>query len=127
MHGCESLGFKYVSSSLSGSDLSRILHDPRSAVRRQNSLNSLGGLVSGSQSAGGLSSIPSALSRWTEESRVLDTVSLYDCVTACKPEVLTLLEAQREREMAERRRQEEERRSQEEAADTGEILRRAGS
>ncbi|XP_037091019.1 E3 ubiquitin-protein ligase HUWE1-like [Pollicipes pollicipes] len=79
--------------------------------------NSLGGLVAGTPAAGGLSSIPSALSRWTEESRVLDTVGLYDCVTACKPEVLALLEASREQELAERRQQEEERRRQEELAE----------
>ena len=83
--------------------------------------SSLGGLVSGAPSGGSLASIPSALSRWTEESRVLDTVGLYDCVTACKPEVLTLLETSRDQELAERRKQEEERRRQEEAAETGEI------
>ena len=50
---------------------------------------------------------------------MLDTVGMYDCVTACKPEVLTLLEAGRERELAERRKQEEERRKQEELAEPG--------
>ena len=81
--------------------------------------------MSGAPSGGSLASIPSALSRWTEESRVLDSVGLYDCVTACKPEVLTLLETSREQELAERRKQDEERRRREELAETGEWSRRS--
>ena len=35
-----------------------------------------------------LATVPNALVRWTEESRVLDGDSLHDCMTACKPEIL---------------------------------------
>ena len=35
-----------------------------------------------------LATVPNALVRWTEESRVLDGDSLHDCMTACKPQIL---------------------------------------
>jgi hypothetical protein len=35
-----------------------------------------------------LSTIPSALVRWNEESRVIDGDSVHDCVTALKPDIL---------------------------------------
>lgn len=34
-------------------------------------------------SQGVLSQVPSALSRWTEEARVLDSESLHDAITGC--------------------------------------------
>ncbi|XP_023930490.1 E3 ubiquitin-protein ligase HUWE1 [Lingula anatina] len=50
-----------------------------------------------------LTSIPSALTRWTEESRVLDGDSINDCVTALKPDIVSTLEKYRDEELAERK------------------------
>jgi len=61
----------------------------------------LEGLGQGGGSA--LSTVPNALVRWTEESRVLDGDSLHDCMTVCKPDVLDVIEKHREEELAERR------------------------
>jgi len=61
----------------------------------------LEGLGQGGGSA--LSTVPNALVRWTEESRVLDGDSLHDCMTVCKPELLDVIEKFREEELAERR------------------------
>ena len=59
--------------------------------------------------------------RWTEESRVLDGDSLHDCMTACKPDILTVVEKHRDAELNERREkkkkaaeEEEEKRKKEE-------------
>ena len=57
----------------------------------------------GQSSGTALSSIPSALVRWNEESRVLDGDSLHDCMTVCKPDILDVVEKHREEELAERR------------------------
>ena len=59
------------------------------------------GLGQGGGSA--LSTVPNALVRWTEESRVLDGDSLQDCMTVCKPELWDVIVKLREEELAERR------------------------
>ena len=54
------------------------------------------GLESGVIGSGGraaLSTIPSALVRWSEESRVIDGDSLHDAVTGVKPQILEQGEA----------------------------------
>ncbi|XP_074390353.1 LOW QUALITY PROTEIN: E3 ubiquitin-protein ligase HUWE1-like, partial [Zonotrichia albicollis] len=56
----------------------------------------------GSQ-AGTLSSIPTALTRWTEECKVLDAESMHDCVSVVKVPILARLEALRDEELDERR------------------------
>merc|ERR1712066_403547 len=61
----------------------------------------LEGLGQGGGSA--LSTIPNALVRWNEESRVLDGDSLHDCMTVCKPDILEVVEKHRDEEFAERR------------------------
>ncbi len=72
--------------------------------------NDLGDLDGGNSVLGGaggvraaLSSIPSALIRWNEESRVIDGESVHDCVTALKPSILEVVEKVRAEELAERR------------------------
>ena len=59
--------------------------------------------------------------RWTEESRVLDGDSLHDCMTACKPDILSVVEKHRDAELNDRREkkkkaaeEEEEKRKKEE-------------
>ncbi|XP_023229433.1 E3 ubiquitin-protein ligase HUWE1-like [Centruroides sculpturatus] len=49
-----------------------------------------------------LASIPSALARWTEESRVLDGDSVHECVTGLKPSIISVLEKYRDEELEER-------------------------
>ncbi|XP_076447673.1 E3 ubiquitin-protein ligase HUWE1-like isoform X2 [Babylonia areolata] len=51
--------------------------------------------------SGVLSSIPSTLTRWTEEARVLDGDSVHDCTTVVKPEVVDCLVKKRDAELAE--------------------------
>ncbi|XP_069738899.1 E3 ubiquitin-protein ligase HUWE1-like [Phaenicophaeus curvirostris] len=58
---------------------------------------------SGGSQAGTLSSIPTALTRWTEECKVLDAESMHDCVAVVKVPILARLEALRDEELDERR------------------------
>ncbi|XP_061178702.1 E3 ubiquitin-protein ligase HUWE1-like [Saccostrea echinata] len=53
--------------------------------------------------SGVLTYIPSTLTRWTEEAKVLDGDSIHDCVTALKPGLIDYLEKKREEELAERK------------------------
>uniref|UniRef100_A0A4X2LQ45 HECT, UBA and WWE domain containing E3 ubiquitin protein ligase 1 n=1 Tax=Vombatus ursinus TaxID=29139 RepID=A0A4X2LQ45_VOMUR len=53
--------------------------------------------------AGTLSSIPTALTRWTEECKVLDAESMHDCVSVVKVPILNHLESLRDEELEERR------------------------
>merc|ERR1712059_81155 len=61
-----------------------------------------GGIL-GQTGGSALSTVPNALVRWTEESRVLDGDSLHDCMTVCKPDVLEIIEKYRDEELAERK------------------------
>ncbi|KAK3600176.1 hypothetical protein CHS0354_039470 [Potamilus streckersoni] len=58
---------------------------------------------SGSTASGVLSSIPTTLTRWTEEAKVLDGDSVHNCIAALKTEILEVLENHRDDELAERR------------------------
>ncbi|MED6257408.1 E3 ubiquitin-protein ligase huwe1 [Ataeniobius toweri] len=53
--------------------------------------------------AGTLSSIPTALTRWTDECKVLDAESTHDCVAVVKVPILQHLESLRDEELEERR------------------------
>ncbi|XP_037101939.1 E3 ubiquitin-protein ligase HUWE1 isoform X8 [Syngnathus acus] len=53
--------------------------------------------------AGTLSSIPTALTRWTDECKVLDAESMHDCVAVVKVPILQHLEGLRDEELEERR------------------------
>uniref|UniRef100_A0A2K5TLP0 HECT-type E3 ubiquitin transferase n=1 Tax=Macaca fascicularis TaxID=9541 RepID=A0A2K5TLP0_MACFA len=53
--------------------------------------------------AGTLSSIPTALTRWTEECKVLDAESMHDCVSVVKVSIVNHLEFLRDEELEERR------------------------
>ncbi|GAB0202336.1 E3 ubiquitin-protein ligase HUWE1 [Grus japonensis] len=68
----------------------------------------------GSQ-AGTLSSIPTALTRWTEECKVLDAESMHDCVSVVKVPILARLEALRDEELDERREKRRRQAAEEEA------------
>lgn len=61
-----------------------------------------------------LSTIPSALVRWSEESRVIDGDSMHDCVTAIKPSILEMIVKVREEELAERRSKKKKTKEEEE-------------
>ncbi|XP_021341229.1 E3 ubiquitin-protein ligase HUWE1-like isoform X3 [Mizuhopecten yessoensis] len=52
---------------------------------------------------GVLTYIPSTLTRWTEEAKVLDGDSINDCMTVLKPEIMEVLEQHRDEELSERR------------------------
>ena len=68
--------------------------------------NDIPDIDTGAMGAGGraaLSTIPSALVRWNEESRVIDGDSMHDCVTALKPQIVEVVERVRDEELAERR------------------------
>lgn len=71
------------------------------AILDADEVNGFDGIGQASGSA--LSSIPNALVRWNEESRVLDGDSLHDCMTVCKPDILEVVEKHRDEEFAERR------------------------
>ena len=68
-----------------------------------------------------LGSIPSAMLRWTEESRVLDGDSMHDCVSSIKGSIIDHWERLRDEEIAERKEKrnkmiEEENKAMEEEA-----------
>ena len=44
-----------------------------------------------------------ALNRWMTEAIILDADSIHDCIAALKPEILVIVEKQRDVELAERR------------------------
>ena len=67
--------------------------------------------ISGASSST-LGSVPSAMLRWTEESRVLDGDSLHDCVALIKKEIIDCLEKHRDEELSEKR---EKKKKEEEA------------
>ncbi|XP_036389844.1 E3 ubiquitin-protein ligase HUWE1 [Megalops cyprinoides] len=75
--------------------------------------------------AGTLSSIPTALTRWTDECKVLDAESMHDCVAVVKVPILQHLESLRDEELEERREKrrrqlvEEEETKQNEKSSTG--------
>ncbi|XP_030403213.1 E3 ubiquitin-protein ligase HUWE1 isoform X7 [Gopherus evgoodei] len=68
--------------------------------------------------AGTLSSIPTALTRWTEECKVLDAESMHDCVSVVKVPIVNHLEALRDEELEERREKRRKQLAEEEAKAT---------
>ncbi|XP_059588545.1 E3 ubiquitin-protein ligase HUWE1 isoform X3 [Alligator mississippiensis] len=66
--------------------------------------------------AGTLSSIPTALTRWTEECKVLDAESMHDCVSVVKVPILNHLEALRDEELEERREKRRKQQAEEDEA-----------
>jgi hypothetical protein len=80
--------------------------------------NEIPDLSDGVLGAGGraaLSTIPSALIRWNEESRVIDGDSMHDCVTALKPSILEMVVKVREEELAERKSKKKRSKEEEES------------
>ncbi|XP_036082921.1 E3 ubiquitin-protein ligase HUWE1 isoform X15 [Rousettus aegyptiacus] len=65
--------------------------------------------------AGTLSSIPTALTRWTEECKVLDAESMHDCVSVVKVPIVNHLEFLRDEELEERREKRRKQLAEEEA------------
>ncbi|XP_069785223.1 E3 ubiquitin-protein ligase HUWE1 isoform X3 [Narcine bancroftii] len=65
--------------------------------------------------AGTLSSIPTALTRWTEECKVLDAESMHDCVAVVKLPIIQHLESLRDEELEERREKRRKQLAEEEA------------
>ncbi|XP_059079512.1 E3 ubiquitin-protein ligase HUWE1-like isoform X2 [Tigriopus californicus] len=59
--------------------------------------------VFGNGGRAALGSIPSALVRWSDESRVIDGDSMHDCVTGLKSDIIEMIESARDQELAERR------------------------
>ncbi len=74
----------------------------------------MGGVLVAPGLQSGLVQTPSALNRWMEEAIILDADSIHDCISALKPEVLVIVEKQRDEELAERR--ERRKKQQEEEA-----------
>lgn len=74
----------------------------------------MGGVLVAPGIPSGLVQTPSALNRWMEEAIILDADSIHDCIAALKPEILVIVEKQRDEELAERR--ERRRKQQEEEA-----------
>ncbi|XP_030625885.1 E3 ubiquitin-protein ligase HUWE1 isoform X2 [Chanos chanos] len=66
--------------------------------------------------AGTLSSIPTALTRWTDECKVLDAESMHDCVAVVKVPILQHLENLRDEELEERREKRRRQLAEEEEA-----------
>ena len=76
----------------------------------------MGGVLvgGGGMSQSGLVQTPSALNRWMEEAIILDADSIHDCIAAIKPDILTIVDKERDEELAERR--ERRKKQQEEEA-----------
>ncbi|MBN3301500.1 HUWE1 ligase, partial [Amia calva] len=66
--------------------------------------------------AGTLSSIPTALTRWSDECKVLDAESMHDCVAVVKVPILQQLEVLRDEELEERREKRRRQLAEEEEA-----------
>ncbi|XP_062871591.1 E3 ubiquitin-protein ligase HUWE1 isoform X2 [Trichomycterus rosablanca] len=76
--------------------------------------------------AGTLSSIPTALTRWTDECKVLDAESMHDCVAVVKVPILQHLESLRDEELEERREKRRRQLAEEEEAKQNERSTSAG-
>ena len=63
----------------------------------------MGGVLVAPGIPSGLVQTPSALNRWMEEAIILDADSIHDCIAALKPEILVIVEKQRDEELSERR------------------------
>ena len=74
----------------------------------------MGGVLVAPGIPSGLMQTPSALNRWMEEAIILDADSIHDCIASLKPDILTIVDKQRDEELAERR--ERRRKQQEEEA-----------
>lgn len=85
----------------------------------ENDVSDIDNSVMGSGGRAALSTIPSALVRWNEESRVIDGDSMHDCVTALKPQILEVVEKAREEEVIQRKAKKKKELEEEE-----EIIRR---
>lgn len=66
-------------------------------------LHESGPYAANGASSSTLGSIPSAMLRWTEESRVLDGDSMHDCVSSLKNEIVEYWENLRDEEISERK------------------------
>ncbi|XP_041093093.1 E3 ubiquitin-protein ligase HUWE1-like [Polyodon spathula] len=73
--------------------------------------------------AGTLSSIPTALTRWTDECKVLDAESVHDCVAVVKIPIVQHLERLRDEELEERREKRRKQLTEEEEAKQNEKSR----
>ena len=69
----------------------------------ENEVSDIDNTMMGQGGRAALSSIPSPLVRWKEESGVIDGDSCQDCVTALKPQILEVVEKAREEEVAQRK------------------------
>jgi hypothetical protein len=69
----------------------------------ENEIPDIDNSVMGSGGRAALSTIPSALVRWNEESRVIDGDSMHDCVTSLKPTILEIIEKARDEELTDRK------------------------
>ena len=81
----------------------------------ENGIPDLEGNVLSSGGRAALNTIPAALVRWNEESRVIDGDSMHDCVTALKPSMLEVIEKAKEEELSERRAKKKKAQDEEEA------------
>lgn len=68
------------------------------------------GLANATQSSV-LSTIPSAMIRWTEESHVLDGDAMHDCIASLKPQIIELWEKYRDEELAERKEEKQKKKT----------------
>ena len=81
-------------------------------------------------SSGLLNSVPSALSRWTVESRLLDGASVHDCVNKLKPSIVAQLEKLQQEELKkkiseEKKKKEEADKKKEKAKETKTVVTEA--
>ncbi|KAK7072125.1 E3 ubiquitin-protein ligase huwe1, partial [Halocaridina rubra] len=67
-----------------------------------------GTIMNNGVSSASLANVPSALSRWTEETRVLEADSMHDAVTVVKPALMAVLEKYRDAEQSERDKKKKE-------------------
>ncbi|XP_037772840.1 E3 ubiquitin-protein ligase HUWE1-like isoform X4 [Penaeus monodon] len=67
-----------------------------------------GTMMNNGGSSASLASVPNALSRWTEEARVLEADSMHDAVTVVKPALMAVLEKYRDAEQSERDKKKKE-------------------
>lgn len=67
-----------------------------------------GNMMNNGGSSASLANVPNALSRWTEETRVLEADSMHDAVTVVKPALMAVLEKYRDAEQSERDKKKKE-------------------
>ncbi|XP_076049070.1 HECT, UBA and WWE domain containing E3 ubiquitin protein ligase 1 isoform X2 [Oratosquilla oratoria] len=107
----------------SNQDVRLMPHDPDEYIDLQDHGSNM---MNNTSSSASLANVPSAHSRWTEETRALEADSMYDAVTVVKPSLMAVLEKYRDIEQAEREKKKKEQEASKATSETAQSSQEQG-